>query len=59
LRIYARDEDRYRVCAEIDPNQYPEFNVMDEGTSFNIEGEIDHINTSSEVIYLTNFEIHY
>ena len=59
LKIYARDEERYRVCAEIDPNQYPEFMVMDEGTSFNIKGEIDYINTSAEVIHLTNFEIYH
>jgi hypothetical protein len=59
MTIYARAQERYSVCAEIDPNQYPEFKVMYEGTSFNIEGEIDYINTLLEIIHLTNCEIYY
>jgi len=62
MRIYAVHQEegcRCLVRAEIDPNQYPEFKVMNEGTSFNIEGEIDYIDTGLEIIYLTNCEIHY
>jgi len=61
LRITCFPEEGERgrtiIQTEVDPEEYPQFKVMNEGESFSIKGKVEHVHESFPIIVLKNATI--